>query len=90
MYHYVPSRRYLLAVTTHDLSHPSSYAVAHYRAPSGFLDAEAESALRQFVGAKKNSEVRCRAAFAAAINGVKASALHQPGFARECRCFIRG
>jgi hypothetical protein len=70
-------------VASHNLSHAASYAVAHYRASRRFLDAEAEAALRQFVGAKENSEVRGRAALAAAINGVKASALHQSGFARK-------
>jgi hypothetical protein len=48
-----------------------------------FLDAEAEAALRQFVGAKENSEVGTRPALSGAIHGVKSAALHQPRLARK-------
>jgi len=56
--------------------------IAYYRAAQGFLDAEAESALRQFVGAEENSEVGTRTALSGAVDSIKFSAPHQPRFAR--------
>src|SRR5260370_12002391 len=57
--------------------------IAPYRAAQGLLDAEAKTALRQFVGAKKNCEVGTRAALSGAVDGVKFSAPHQPRLARK-------
>jgi hypothetical protein len=70
-------------MAAHHLAQASPNAIAHHRASRRFLDAEAESALRQFVGAKENSEVGTRAALPGAIDGVKSAALDQPRLARK-------
>jgi hypothetical protein len=70
-------------MASHHLSHPPPDAIAHYRAAESLLDAEPKAALRQFVGAKKNSEVGTRSALASAIHSVKFSAPHQPRFTRK-------
>jgi hypothetical protein len=82
MYDDVPSCGYLQPVAAHDLTQTPPDTIAHYRATQGFLDAEAESALRQFVGAEKNCEVGTRTALSGAVNSIKLSAPHQPRFAR--------
>ncbi len=74
----VPSCRYLLAMTAHDLSHTPPDAIADYCAAQRLLDAEAEAAFRQLVRAKENSEVGIRAAFTRAIHSIKFSPPHQP------------
>jgi len=58
-------------------------AIAHYRAAELLLDAEAETALRQLVGAKKNSKVGTRAALSGSVHGIEFAAPHQPRVARE-------
>jgi hypothetical protein len=70
-------------MAAHDLADAPPDAIAHDRAAERFLDAEAETALRQLVGAKKNSKVGTRAAFSCAINGIEFAAPHQPRVARE-------
>jgi hypothetical protein len=82
VYDDVPSCGYLQPVAAHDLTQTPPDTIAHYRAAQGFLDAEAESALRQFVGAEKNGEVGTRTALSGAVHSIKLSASHQPRFAR--------
>jgi len=65
-------------MASHDLPHPSSDAIAHHRAAQRLLDAEAEAALRQLVGAKKNSEVGTRPALPRAVHGVELAPPHDP------------
>ena len=65
-------------MTAHNLSHPPPDAIAHYRAAQRLFDAEPETALRQLVRAKENSEVGIRAAFARAIHSIKFSPPHNP------------
>jgi hypothetical protein len=88
MYDDVPSRRYLQAMTAHDLSNPPPHAIAHHRAAQSLFDAEAETALRLLVGAKKNSEVGTGAALSGAVYGVKFSPPHQPRRAGELQARI--
>src|SRR2546422_9740476 len=71
------------SVAAHDLSQAPPDTITHSRAAQGLLDAEAKTALRQFVGAKKNCEVGTRAALSGAVDGIKFSAPHQPRFARK-------
>lgn len=61
-------------MASHDLPHPPSDAIAHHRAAQRLLDAEAEAAFRQLVGAKENSEVGTGPAFARAIDGIELAA----------------
>jgi len=70
-------------VAAHDLAQAPPDTIAHYRAAQGLLDAEAESALRQFVGAEENCEVGTRTALSGAVDSIKLSAPHQPRFARK-------
>ena len=70
-------------MAAHDLSQAPPDTITHYRATQGLLDAEAKTALRQFVGAKKNCEVGTRAALSGAVDSIKFSAPHQPRFARK-------
>jgi hypothetical protein len=70
-------------VAAHDLAQAPPDTIAHYRAAQGLLDAESETALRQFVGAKKNCKVGTRTALSGAVDGIKFSAPHQPRLARK-------
>jgi hypothetical protein len=70
-------------VAAHDLSQAPPDTITHYRATQGLLDAETKTALRQFVGAKKNCEVGTRAALSGAVDSIKFSAPHQPRLARK-------
>jgi hypothetical protein len=63
-------------VAAHDLAQAPPDTIAHYGSTQSLLDAEAESALRQFVGAEKNCEVGTRTALSGAIDGIKLSAPH--------------
>jgi len=83
VYDDVPSCGYLQPVAAHDLAQAPPDTIAHYRAAQGLLDAESETALGQFVGAKENCEVGTRTALSGAIDGIKVSAPHQPRFARK-------
>src|SRR5437899_11340175 len=83
VYDHVPSRGYLHSVAAHDLAQPPPDPIAHYRAAQGLLDAESETALWQFVGAKKNCEVGTRTALSGAVDSIKFSAPHQPRLARK-------
>src|SRR5262249_23093791 len=58
-------------------------AIAHYCATERFLDAEAEATQGQIVGAKKNGEVRTRAALSGAVDGVELAAAHQARLTRK-------
>jgi len=69
-------------VAAHDLAQTPPDTIAHYRVAQGLLDAEAETALRQCVGAKKNCKVGTRTALSGAVDSIKLSAPHQPRFAR--------
>jgi len=82
VYDDVPSCGYLQPVAAHDLAQAPPDSIAHYRAAQGLLDAEAETALRQFVGAEENSEVGTRTALSSAVDRIKFSAPYQPRFAR--------
>src|SRR6266513_1354635 len=81
VYDDVPSCGYLQPVAAHHLAQAPPDTITHYRATQGLLDAEAKTALRQFVGAKKNCEVGTRTARSGAVDGIKFSAPHQPRFA---------
>jgi len=70
-------------VAAHYLAQAPPDTIAHYRAAQSFLDAEAEAALGQFVGAKENCEVGTRTALPCAVDGIKLSAPNQPRFARK-------
>jgi hypothetical protein len=70
-------------MAAHDLADAPPDAIAHYRASERFLDAEAETAPRQLVGAKKNGKVGTRAALSGAVHGIEFAAPHQPRVARE-------
>jgi len=67
----------------HYLAQAPPDPIAHYRAAQSFLDAEAKTALRQFVGAKENCKVGTRTALSGPVDGIKFSAPHQPRFARK-------
>jgi hypothetical protein len=70
----VPSCGYLQPVAAHDFAQAPPDPIAHHRTAQGLLDAEAESALRQFVGAEENCEVETRTALSSAIDRIKLSA----------------
>ena len=70
-------------MAAHDLSNSPPHAVAHHRAAQRLLDAEAEAAHRQFVGAKENCKMGTGSALSGAVHGVKFTASHQPNFARK-------
>src|SRR5712692_3343112 len=82
VYNDVPSCGYLQPVAAHDLAQAPPDTIAHYRPAQSLLDAEAESALRQFVGAEENCEVGTRTALPGAVDSIKLSPPHQPRFAR--------
>jgi hypothetical protein len=83
VYDDVPSCGYLQPVAAHYLAQAPPDTIAHYRAAQGLLDAESETALWQFVGAKKNCEVGTRTALSGAVDSIKFSAPHQPRLARK-------
>jgi hypothetical protein len=70
-------------VAAHHFAQAPPDTITHYRAAQGLLDAEAESALRQLIGAEKNGEVGTRAALSGAVDSIKVSAPHQPRFTRK-------
>jgi hypothetical protein len=70
-------------MAAYDFSHSAPHAVAHYCPAQRFSDAEAKTALRQFVGAKENSEVGTRAPFPGPVDRVKFSAPNKPHIARK-------
>ena len=78
-------------MTTNGFAQPPPNTISHYRAAESFFDAEAEAALWQLIGSKKNHEVRTGTPAAGAIDGVEISAAHQARVARkvEARSFIR-
>src|SRR6267154_2773229 len=79
----VPSCGYLQPVAAHCLAQTPPDPIAHYCTAQGLLDAEAKTALRQFVGAKENCEVGTRTALSGAVDSIKLSAPHQPRLARK-------
>ena len=87
----VPSRCYLQAMTTNRFAQAAANAIANYSAAERFFNAEAEAALRQLIGAKKNGEVRTGTSASGAIDGVEISAADQARVARkiQARSFIR-
>jgi hypothetical protein len=88
---HVPSRWYLHAMTTNRLAQAASNAISQNRASESLLNTEAEAAVRQLIGAKKNNEVRTGTPSAGAIDGVEVSATHEPSVARKIQAldFIR-
>jgi hypothetical protein len=70
-------------MAAHDLADAPPDAIAHYRAAERFLNAEAETAPRQLVGAKKNGKVGTRAALPGAVHGIEFSSPRQLRVARE-------
>jgi hypothetical protein len=91
MNHNVPSWWYLQTMTTDGLPQAPTNTIAHYRAAESLFNAEAEAALRQFISAKKNNEVRIGTPSAGAIDSVEISAAHQARVARKLKAwhFIR-
>src|SRR6266852_8161105 len=79
----VPSCGYLQPVAAHDLAQAPPDPIARYRTSQGLLDAEAETALQQLVGAEENGEVGTRTALSGAVDRIKLSAPHQPRFTRK-------
>jgi hypothetical protein len=63
-------------VAAHYFAQAPPDPIAHHRAAERLLDAEAKTALRQFVGAEKHCEVGTRAALAGAVHSIKLSAPH--------------
>jgi hypothetical protein len=78
-------------MAAHDLTQAPPDTITHRRAAQRFLDAEAKTALRQFVGAEENSEVGTRTAFSGAVDSIKFSAPHKPRLARKLQapCLTR-
>jgi hypothetical protein len=70
-------------VAAYDFAQAPPDTITHYRAAQGLLDAESETALRQFIGAKENCEVGTRTALSGAVDSIKFSAPHQPRLARK-------
>ncbi len=87
----VPSRWYLQTMTTNRLPQATTNTITHYRAAESLFNAEAETALRQLIGAKKSNEVRAGTPSAGAIDSVEISAAHQARVARKLKAwhFIR-
>ena len=87
----VPSWWYLQTMTTNSLPQATTNTIAHYRAAESLFNAEAETALRQLIGAKKSNEVRAGTPSAGAIDSVEISAAHQARVARKLKAwhFIR-
>ena len=87
----VPSWWYLQTMTTNGLPQATANTIAHYRAAESLFNAEAETALRQLIGAKKSNEVRAGTPSAGAIDSVEISAAHQARVARKLKAwhFIR-
>jgi hypothetical protein len=83
----VPSWWYLQTMTTNSLPQATANTIAHYRAAESLLDAEAETALRQLIGAKKSNEVRAGTPPAGAIDSVEISAAHQARVARKLKAW---
>ena len=79
----VPSRCYLQAMTTNRFAQAAANAIANYSAAERFFNAEAEAALRQLIGAKKNGEVRTGTPASGAIHGVEVSAADETRGARK-------
>jgi hypothetical protein len=69
-------------VAAHQFAQAPPDTIAYYRAAQSRLDAEAEAALRQFIGAEENGEVGTRTALSGAVHCIKLSAPHQPRFTR--------
>jgi hypothetical protein len=70
-------------VAANNFSNAAPDSIAYHRSAEGFLDAEAEPAVRQLVGTKENYEVGTRAPFSGAVYGVKFSPANKPRFARK-------
>jgi len=87
----VPSWWYLQTMTTNSLPQATTNTIAHYRAAESLFNAEAEAALRQLIGAKKNNEKRAGTPSTGAIDGVEISTAHQAHVARKLKAwhFIR-
>jgi hypothetical protein len=80
---HVPSRWYLQTMTTNGLPQTAPNTISQNRTAESFLDAEAEAAVGQKIGAKKNSEVRTGTPAAGAIDGVEVSTANQARVARK-------
>lgn len=78
-------------MTTNRLPEAAPNTIAHYRAAESLFDAEAEAAVGQLVGAKKNHEVRVGTPAAGAIDCVEIAAAHQTSVAGKAQAldFIR-
>lgn len=78
-------------MTTNGLPQAAPDTISHYRSAQSLLDAEAEAAVGQLIGAKKNNEVRAGTPAAGAIDGVEISAAQQARFTRKAQAldFIR-
>jgi hypothetical protein len=85
---HVPSRWYLQTMTTNGLPQTAPNTISQNRTAESFLDAEAEAAEGQKIGAKENSEVRTGTPAAGAIDGVEVSAAHQTRIARKTQAMI--
>src|SRR5690348_7391845 len=71
MNHDVPPLRNFLPVAPHDPSNSPPDAIAYDRSAQGLLDAEAEAAHRQMIGAKENCEVGTGSALSGAVKDRK-------------------
>jgi len=83
VYDHVPSCGYLQPVAAHHFAQTPPDPIAHHRPAQRLLDAEAEAALRQFIGAEENCEVGTRAALSGAVHGIKLCLPHKPRLARK-------
>jgi len=84
----VPSWWYLQTMTTNGLPQATTNTIAHYRAAESLFNAEAEAALRQLIGAKKNNEKRAGTPSAGAIDRVEISTAHQARVARKLKAWL--
>jgi len=73
----VPSRSDLLSVQPNDFAQPSANAIAPHGAAQSLLDAPAEPAELQAIGAKKNGEFAARSPPAVAVHRVVLDAAQQ-------------
>ena len=83
MNHHVPSRGNLLSVQSHNFAQPPPDAIAPHRPAQRLLDAPAEPAAFEAIGAKKNGELAARPPPPVAIHRVVFRAVHQPAAPRK-------
>jgi hypothetical protein len=88
--YYVPSWGNLLSVQPQNFAEPAPDTIAPHRSAQRLLDAPAEPAEIQAIGAKKSGELAARSSSTLAIYGIVFSATHQSAGAGKIKLrFIR-